>query len=216
MTIEAVLFDADGVVQYQKTQWRDAFECVLGVGRAHQVHDFMKDVFAAEQPALVGQAEFPEALAAILKQWKCKGSVDDALRIWTMIEVYTDVVDAIQELRRSGVRCCLASNQQSHRARHMSGILKYCELFDREFYSCELGISKPDNEYFLRVIEELKASSPRAVVFLDDREANVAAARIAGLHAAKYEGSAGSQALWETLSAFGITRPRLSLGRSAT
>ena len=204
MTIEFILFDADGVVQYQRTQWRLAFENVLGVGRTNEVDAFITDMFTTEEPTLIGHGDFVKGLLALLKRWKCHGSLNDALRAWTMIETYPDVIDAIQELRGSGVLCCLASNQQSHRAKHMSDTLKYCELFDREFYSCELGVAKPDNEYFLRVLERLKVSSPRRVVFLDDHEANVAAAGKAGLHAATYEGREGAQALWKTLFDFGI------------
>jgi len=206
MTIEAVLFDADGVVQYQAVGWREAFEKVLGPVQASHVGEFMKDVFAVEEPALIGQDGFTEALDAVLRDWKCQGSVDDAMRAWTLIDVYTDVIEAIQKLRESGVRCCLATNQQSHRALHMSRTLRYHELFDREFYSCEMGSMKPDIKYFLRITQELKLPAQK-IVFLDDHEINVTAARKVGLHAAKYEGKTGVPALWETLSVFGIGMP---------
>lgn len=207
MTIEVVLFDADGVVQYPSMSWREEFQKVLGVIQAPRVDEFMKAVFDAEERPLVGQGDFPKALATVLEEWKCQGSVNDALRVWTMIEPYRYVIHAIQQLRRSGVRCCLASNQQSHRATHMSRVLKYSELFDREFYSCEIGAKKPDGEYFLRVIQELNVTSRKEVLFLDDHEVNVVAAKNVGLHAATYEGKTGAQVLWKTLAAFEVRVP---------
>jgi putative hydrolase of the HAD superfamily len=156
MMIEAVLFDADGVVQGQAVGWREAFEKLLGSRRASEVDEFMRDVFAVEQPALIGQGEFGEALADVLTKWRCQGDLDDALRTWTMIEVYAEVLEAIHRLRKSGLVCCLATNQQAHRAVHMSRTLGYCKLFDREFYSCDIGSMKPDHQYFLRVLREVK------------------------------------------------------------
>lgn len=204
MTIKAVLFDADGVVQRQGVDWREAFEELLGSRRASEVDEFMGDVFAVEQPALIGQGEFGEALANVLAKWRCQGNLDDALRAWTMIDVYPDVIEAIQRLRKSGLGCCLATNQQAHRAVYMSRTLGYRELFDREFYSCHIGFMKPDRQYFLRVLRELKLPADK-VVFLDDHEVNVVAAREVGLHAAMYEGNAGVAALWRTLSEFRVS-----------
>jgi phosphoglycolate phosphatase-like HAD superfamily hydrolase len=139
MKIEAVLFDADGVVQTQTVSWREALAGILGSEQEARLDEFMRQVFAAERPSLIGRGDFTIALAAVLREWQCEGTVDDALSVWTMIDVYTDITDVIRRLRRSGIRCGLATNQQSHRAAHMSSRLKYSELFDWEFYSCQVG-----------------------------------------------------------------------------
>jgi putative hydrolase of the HAD superfamily len=204
--IDAVLFDADGVVQHPAPRRRDAFEKLLGAGQVSNVDEFLKDVFAAEEPSLIGSDGFVAALADILAKWRCQGSLDDVLRAWTMIEVYADIMEAIQSLRRSGVGCYLATNQELHRATYMSRILGYRELFDREFYSCHIGSMKPDSSYFQGIIQELKLPASR-VVFVDDHEINVTAARKVGLHAATFEGRAGMSALRQTLSQFGTAGP---------
>jgi putative hydrolase of the HAD superfamily len=203
MTIEAVLFDADGVIQRPAVGSRAAFEKLLGSRKASDVDEFMGDVFAVEQPALIARGEFEGSLADVLTEWQCQGNLDDALRAWTMIEVYTDIVEAIQRLRKSGLACCLATNQEAHRAKHMSRTLGYRDLFDREFYSCDVRSMKPDSQYFLRVIRKLELPAEH-VAFLDDHDVNVAAAREVGLHAAQFEDKVGVGALWRALAELGI------------
>src|SRR5687767_3047319 len=105
MTVEAILFDADGVVQHPAAGRREAFGELLGPGRTPNVDAFLEDLFAAEKSALVGTDGFAASLEGILRKWQCRGSVDDLLRAWTMIDVYADIADAIRVLRRSGIGC---------------------------------------------------------------------------------------------------------------
>ncbi|MBI5580626.1 MAG: HAD-IA family hydrolase [Deltaproteobacteria bacterium] len=202
MTIEAILFDADGVLQRPAVPWRQAFERLLGFD-AMSLDTFMRDLRAAEFPALCAPAGFEDELAAVLDRWNCAERLTDTLRVLTAIEVYDDVMEAVQALRYCGVACHLASNQQSHRARHMSEGMGYRSLFDGEFYSCYLGVAKPDVEYFAAILRGLGLPG-RSVLFLDDVEANVAAAREVGLSAVVYDGASGVSELRRLLIEFGL------------
>ena len=86
--------------------------------------------------------------------------------------------------------CCLASNQMRYRARHMSQDLGYSRLFDREFYSCDIGHKKPEAAYFLAILADLELP-PERVLFIDDSEANVAAALGLGINAAVFQPGPG-------------------------
>jgi putative hydrolase of the HAD superfamily len=55
--------------------------------------------------------------------------------------------------------------------------------------SCYLGLHKPDPAYYHRAIDIL-GSEPQRILFIDDRIANVDAARQAGMQALLFEGSA--------------------------
>jgi putative hydrolase of the HAD superfamily len=68
----------------------------------------------------------------------------------------------------------------------MSEDLGYSELFDREFYSCDLGHKKPGAAYFLAILANLELP-PESVLFIDDNEANVAAALELGMNAAVFQ-----------------------------
>src|SRR5262245_54328133 len=201
--MKAVLFDADGVLQSPGAARKEALAHVLGPGRAADVPAFLQDIFVAEKSVLTIHNGFDTALADVLRKWECRGNAEDFLTAWRMIEVRPDLVEVIRALRRSGILCCLATNQESHRAAHMSHALGYRDLFDREFYSCELGTAKPDGAYFLHIVRVLGLQA-NDVLFLDDLEINVVAAREAGLHAVTFKGEAGALALWQTLAGFGI------------
>jgi putative hydrolase of the HAD superfamily len=201
--MKAVLFDADGVLQRPGAARREALANVLGPGRGSDVPAFLQDMFVAEKAELTSRYGFDTALADVLRRWECRGNKEDFLKAWRMIEVRTDLLEVIRALRRSGIRCCLASNQESNRAAHMSRELGYRNLFDREFYSCDIGTAKPDSAYFLHIVRVLGLHASD-VLFLDDLEINVVAAREAGLHAVTFKGEAGASVLWQTLAEFGI------------
>jgi putative hydrolase of the HAD superfamily len=201
MSIEVILFDADGVIQRQAADWQQALGSVLG--RADCVDEFVRDVFAVERFALAGQTCLTEALPEVLARWHCSGSLGDALRAWTMIEVDAGVVEVVRTLRQSAVRCYLASNQESHRAHYMLEMLGYGRLFDREFYSCHLGVMKPAPAFFRAILNELRVSAGSAL-FIDDHEANIHAAREVGMQACLFPRSSGAGALRELLCRHGV------------
>ena len=74
--------------------------------------------------------------------------------------------------------CCLSNTNPLHWAR-VCEMTNYGELFDNLFLSYELGVVKPDSRIFRRVLNELDVS-PEKVMFFDDKEENVEAARHLG------------------------------------
>jgi putative hydrolase of the HAD superfamily len=201
MVIEAVLFDADGVVQRTRGNWREVFATMLG--RDDDLESFIADVFAAEKPCLTGAADFPTRLAAVLDRWNGAASLEQALSVWTNIEIHEDVFSKIASVRRAGMPCHLASNQQAFRARYMSDDLDYRSKFDHEFYSCRLGHAKPDSVYFERILEALRIR-PERVLFFDDVERNVLSAQNLGIHAVHFGANAGAEVLSAYLAEFDV------------
>lgn len=201
MEIRTVLFDADGVIQRPSSQRRAAWQALLGHER--NVDEFVAALWEAESRALNGGSDFVGTLSELVIRWRCQGTLPDALRAWTMIEPDEEIVQVIRALRRNGVSCCLATNQEPHRASYMSEQLGYRRLFDREFYSCRMGVAKPATAYFRAMVDELQVS-PGSVLFLDDIEANVAAATQAGLNAEQFFVDLGAMKLRQTLGRFGI------------
>jgi putative hydrolase of the HAD superfamily len=189
------------VIQKHATGWRMGFSGLLS--NDADVNAFMQDVFVAERPCLVGEGDFVASFAAVLAKWKSCYAVDEALRVFTQIEVENEVIQLIQSLRIDGIACHVASNQNSYRASYMSDDLGYYKLFDTEFYSCHVGSAKPDLAYFWAVINKL-AIQPSQMLFLDDKENNVQAARAAGLRAAVFDLSAGVKGLRRVLADVGI------------
>lgn len=198
----AVLWDADGVIQRPSGDWSSHLTSLVpSDGDA-----FLADLMAAERPALVGKQDFRSAVAEVLQRWNSSASLDDAIEPWRWFAAEPAVVALIGALRAAGVGCHLATNQQAYRRAIMQDERGYGDWFDQTFYSCDLGLAKPDPAYFRAILGslELPASS---VLFIDDNEANVAGALSVGLQAELYDLSAGVPALVELLRRYGLPIP---------
>jgi putative hydrolase of the HAD superfamily len=205
VTYRAILFDADGVVQRPAGVWRAEMAGLIDPGA--DLDAFIGDVVAAEQPCLVGAADFPTELARVLDRWSSPGDVETALAIWRDIIVDHEILDAIGALRRSGVVCCIASNQHAQRAAYMRTQLRYDAAFDRQFYSCEVGHAKPELAFFERIVTAL-ALPPADVLFLDDHAVNAEAAASLGIHGVRFEPNAGAARLVELLDELNLSPDR--------
>lgn len=63
-----------------------------------------------------------------------------------------------------------------------NGITDFKGLFDGAYYSCELGMRKPDPQIFKFVLD-MNHADPERTLFIDDSIQHVEGARKAGLHA---------------------------------
>ena len=196
MPIDTILFDADGVIQRPTADRPARWTALLGGADDEVVGRFKQDVFAVERPCHSGDVDFLAALRDVLAKWNCAHAYEDALRTWTAIEVDQPVVELIAAVRMSGVRCYLATNQEPYRARHMTEQLHYGRLFDRLFFSCELGCSKPEPRYFTAILAAATLN-PDTTLFIDDTEANVRAAESVGIRAEVFTAEPGSDAVRE-------------------
>ncbi|HTX48073.1 MAG TPA: HAD-IA family hydrolase [Caulobacteraceae bacterium] len=182
--MNAVLFDADGVLQLAPDFLH--LRLAEAIGRAADERETcMAEVFAAEAPALTGAATFEAGLQVALAKLEAKCDVDTVIRHWCEIEPDGAILAMIGRLRAKGVYCAIASNQERNRARHMSERLGYGRAFHQEFYSCDVGHAKPSPSYFEAVIRTA-ALAPHRTLFIDDRLENVEAARGCGLLAEQF------------------------------
>jgi putative hydrolase of the HAD superfamily len=203
--IRAVLLDGDGVVQVPEASWIGDIQALCG--DASRADAFLRDVFEAERPALLGQADFRPNLQQVLLKWGAAAPVDEALRVWHKIQPDADALDLVRELRADGLIVGLASNQQRYRASYMEEKLAYRTLFNQLLFSCDLGSAKPDRQYFDKALQRLAVRSDQAL-FIDDHLANVEAARHCGIHAEVFHLREGVARLRAILVAWGLLSDR--------
>jgi putative hydrolase of the HAD superfamily len=186
VAIRAVLFDADGVLQHGNGgELRLRLERALGFV-PDPLEPFISDVLDAERPAIGGQGDLLDRLEPVVRQWGAPGKARAlAESWWHCIEPDPDVLSLIDVLRGQGLLCALATNQQRFRADYMRATLGYDAHFDRSFYSCELGCVKPEPRYFETIVARLSLPADE-LLFIDDLEPNVLAARGVGLQAAQF------------------------------
>jgi len=201
--ITTILFDADGVMQRTETGWQDELVALLGDRAEVEGEHLVAAIQRAEAPTMGGVVDFDESMTKVLEEFSLPADVDDVLDLWTRIIPDPSMLAAVQDLREAGVLCCLATNQQPRRASWMQRHLRYGEAFDRQFYSCELGLAKPDPAYFTTILTEVDRA-PAQVLFVDDTPVNITGARSVGLHAHLFPRHAGRPGLEEILRGYAV------------
>ncbi len=92
-----------------------------------------------------------------------------------------DLVTLIRELRRSGVRVALLSNNISALAGEIEE-LGLGEMFRPQVISADIGVMKPAAGAYQAVLHQLDVDAENTL-FIDDSPANVEGARAVGMHA---------------------------------
>ena len=204
--IRHVLFDADGVIQSIPGGWYAAMEPYVGERAQEFLHGTWKD----ERPTLAGQGEYLPLLAARLAEFGVSASVEQVYRdVWQRIDPDSASLALVEALRANGYGVHLGTNQERHRAAHMRVALGYDALFDVSCYSCDLGVAKPDPDFFAAAARRIGAE-PSSILFIDDSARNVEGARAAGLAADQWELGQGHDALLALLASHGVAPVRLA------
>jgi putative hydrolase of the HAD superfamily len=165
--------EADGIdwVSYRDVMQPWVSQAYGSDGRPNPIH-------ALERGECSG-AEFEQILAARLLRVDGTPVVADGLlrRMFAASLPVPTMYDTIRTLRAAGFSTALLSNSwgsEEYPRADFSG------LFDTVVLSGEVGMRKPEKEIFLYAAETL-GLAPAECVFLDDMEANVAAAQACGM-----------------------------------
>ncbi len=203
--VRLAIFDADGVVTTPK-KFAENLEKDFGT-KPEALLPFFKGPF---QDALVGKADLKVVIQPYLKDWNWTKSVDEFLAYWFKAEdaVNDEVIETIEGLRAKGIKCYLATNQEKYRLEYMRETMKFKHVFNGVFSSADLGCKKPDPQFFDRLLKRIdpKREIPRKeILFWDDTEANIKAAKDLGIQAYLYT---DLTAFVETMEQLPLMAPR--------
>jgi len=169
--VRVVLFDVGGVLEIVEPMsplLADVF------GRVEDPDDLITTGHRSEEwmrRALVAQAGLPldevDSVMAAMWDWYC-GTLDRRLYDWS----------ASLPPR---ARVAILSNSADGARREEEARYGFSSVFDPIIYSHEVGLAKPDPRIF-RLACDLLGATPEEVIFVDDVEANVEAARAIGMH----------------------------------
>lgn len=183
--IKALLLDVDGVLVNSEMFSRQ-YERDFGVS-----HEKLDPFFEGEfKQALIGAADLKVILQPHLGEWGWGGTVESLLEYWFKVEDHLNesLVGYAQKLRLAGIKCFVVTNQEQHRVRYLLENMCFAKDFDGVFASSHVGITKPNIEFFERVYEKLLGFEKSELLFWDDQEKPVVAAKEFGLHAELYVG----------------------------
>jgi putative hydrolase of the HAD superfamily len=171
--ISAVLWDCDGVLQHGITGVLAQLADLAGP-------EALPALFEAERPALRGKETLRDAVGRVVADLRLDLTVEQILPMWDRYELDDDALAVLAAVRASGYPCYLATNQQDYRRDSMRP--RYDPLVDGSFYSCEMGVAKPEPAFFRAIVTALDVPADH-LLFFDDSPVNVTAARAEGLHA---------------------------------
>lgn len=183
-TNRVLIFDADGVL-IEPWGFADVLEHDYGISRL-STRAFFQGPF---RDCLAGRSDLYDQLPAYLEQWAWHGSTQEFVRLWLAADDRPSIpaFEAIDQGRMAGDICCVASNQERHRARYLAQSMGFAERFDRLYFSCDLRAMKPESEYY-RAIENDLGRDPGHLYFWDDSPEHVEAAAKRGWNAYVYYG----------------------------
>ncbi len=180
--ITTLILDADGVLING-----ESFAKVLA--RDYDVdHNKEKEFFTTTfQDCLVGKADLKTSIEPYLGALGWKGTADELLDYWFKAEhsINEDLMNYVQDLRASGVRVVLATNQEKYRTQYMLEHMGFDGMFDAIYSSAHLGLKKPDVKFFAQIVEGLDADKAD-VLFWDDDQRNIEGALSYGIQAEFY------------------------------
>lgn len=182
MPFSTLILDADGVINQGKLL---SLEEDFGIP-SERMARFFREAFA---DCLIGKADLRERLLPYLDEWGWKGTVDELLAYWFKQghAVHEQVRDVVVRLRSAGIPVHLATNQERHRVQYMRDAMGYGDLFVDIHASSELGHLKPSQEFFCATHERIAERDPANILFWDDMQKNVDAARQYGFAAELFQ-----------------------------
>jgi epoxide hydrolase-like predicted phosphatase len=190
-TARAVVFDIGGVLEFPVDTHVDGrWEQRLGLEPGEFFERLRRSGLGnAANLGQVSETEFAQALGEMygLDQRTTEELLTD-LWDWYVGELNAEMADYFQRLRPR-YRTAILSNAAAGGRRQEQVRYGFDEMADLTVYSYEVGIEKPDRRIYLLTCERLGVH-PGEAVFVDDLEANVAAAREVGMRAVLFQTTA--------------------------
>lgn len=187
--IDTILLDLGGVlidVHYERTAQEFA---TLGFGDFDRLYSKAKQdhLFDGFETGALSSAQFRDGIRGVLHEALDDTTID---RCWNAMlgSIPAQRMELVAELRKR-YRVLLLSNTNAIHVpaftaivQRENGIADFKGCFDGAYYSCEMGLRKPDAQAYHHVLEQ-HGAVPERTLFIDDSLHHVIGAREAGLHA---------------------------------
>ncbi|MFA6353712.1 MAG: HAD-IA family hydrolase [Candidatus Paceibacterota bacterium] len=182
--IKVIIFDADGVLIPHTRRFSTLLLEEFGIP-LEKTLEFFNGPF---QDCLVGKLDLQETIQPYLSIWGWNKGIDAFLDIWFQVQHNIDVklVEYVQELRRKGIICLLATNNEKYRFQYILDKTGFVGSFDRVYASAYLGYKKPNKDFFENILKDFKKIKKNETLFWDDDLKNIEGAKNFGINAEFY------------------------------
>ena len=144
-------------------------------------------LFDGFEVGALSPAQFRDRIREVLDEGLSDAAIDNC---WNAMlgSIPSERIDLVERLKQRYQVLLLSNTNAIHVpafsaiVKQENGIADFKGLFHGAYYSCEIGLRKPDAKAFQHVLE-LHEADPERTLFIDDSEQHVIGARAAGLHA---------------------------------
>jgi putative hydrolase of the HAD superfamily len=187
--ISAVLFDYGMVLSNvpEELHWRQLEHILVAEQAAFQAA-YWKYRDAYDRGALNAQIYWESVARDLDKPIDAevlRALIDADTVVWTQPNV--EMMEWAARLNRAGIKTGILSNIGDAMELGVLGRFPALGEFTHHTFSHRLGIAKPDAEIYRHAVEGLRVPAGE-VLFVDDREENIVAARAVGMMAVQYRG----------------------------
>jgi len=189
MTIRAVVFDIGGVLEITPdTGWGERWEARLHL-KPGELNERLMDVWKDGSSGKISEVEVEQRIGEIMgmDQEQVEAFMAD---LWEeyLGELNIELATYFASLRPRYQTAILSNSFAGARGKEQERY-QFAEMCDLIIYSHEEGIAKPDRRIYELTCERLGVQ-PAEMIFLDDVERCVAAARESGIHAILFQNTA--------------------------
>jgi putative hydrolase of the HAD superfamily len=182
--IKVIIFDADGVLIYNKRKFSVLLAEKYGI-TLEMTLPFFTGPF---QDCLVGKADLKEIISPYLVTWGWNKGVGAFLDLWFQAEhnINEELIEYIKEFRKKGILCILGTNNEKYRFEYMMNEMGLASVFDKTYASAHLGHKKPNKEFFEEIIKDLGDIKKEEILLWDDDPKNIKGAKEFGINTELY------------------------------
>jgi putative hydrolase of the HAD superfamily len=192
--IRAVVSDFGGVLTTPVTAPFEAFAARAGIA-VDELRGALAAFFARDEAhpffelecGRITEAQFLASLEQALRRELGReiSCADFTEAMWAGLAPNDPMIELMAALRAEGYRMALVTNNVREWEPRWRAMAPIDDIFELVVDSAYVGMRKPDPEIFELTVERLGLPA-RACLFVDDLEANCAAARAAGMQAVVY------------------------------
>ncbi len=182
--IKAIIFDADGVLVHREKYFSELLEEEYGVPLNKSL-EFFNGEFV---DCLVGKKDLKKILPKYLKDWGWEKSLEELLTYWFERESKRDeeLMDYIAKLHDKGIKIYIGTNNEKYRTEYLRDKMGLGQIAHKVYGSGHVGYAKPDHNFFKFILDD-QGLKKTEVLFWDDDEENVQAAKEFGIKAEVYK-----------------------------
>jgi len=185
--ITTVIFDLGGVlfdIDYQRTQ--KAFQKLATITDFNEVYSQQKQegIFDEFEKGNISPTKFRQGLRNWLPERVTDEQIDSA---WNalLIGFPAERIAMLANLKDKYNLFLLSNTNEIHLVEVMNMLKIHTpegldKVFKKEYYSCRMGLRKPDKQIYERVLTENKLN-PANTLFVDDLAQNIEGAQLIGL-----------------------------------